>query len=271
MNAKETVARFKSKIAAREPIIGAGAGTGLCAKCEDAAGADFIVVSSGEYFTMQGRSAYNRILPMCDANQTVLDLAPETLTAVKNAPVIAGVYANDSYRFIKRYLAQLKEMGFAGVQNTPSMAEFDEYAKKIHDSVGLVYDKEVEMVALAHELGLLCAPLCFSAEQAERMCGAGADVIIACVPSFAAAGGAQIQPLDRACAAFQQIRDAAAAKNPEIIALCHDAAIFTPEDFAYVIERTEGCDGYYGADSIEGIPVAEAIAKQIKAFKDIEY
>lgn len=273
MDRNKILQAFHETTRSKKLIIGAGAGIGLCAKCEDASGIDFITLSSSDYFLAQGRWEICEYLPLSDGNELLLNLAPEILTVVKKTPVFAGIYANDTYRFIPKLLEEIRELGFLGVTNAISMGGMSGYAKKIHDSVKIIYEKEVEMIIEARKVGLVTAPYCFTAEQAREMVKAGADMIIARIQTDFES---QMNPpihnhLDAVCKRFQEICDAAMKINRKVIVLCHADAISQPSDLEFLIKNTKGCAGYHGTVTIEGDPVRSAIRNQIASFKSITF
>ena len=272
MKREEILKKFRASVASGAALIGASAGMGLSAKCENAAGADFITTCSDDYFFIQGRGEAIDILPVCDANGLVEALAPEILSAAKDTPVLGGVFANDTFRNMELHLTKMQKMGFSGVFNAPSMEFVDGYARMVHDSVRINYDREVDMIATARELGLLTAAVCCRPNDARRMAEAGADIILAKLPirADAACSRDKRQRLDGICQAMQEICSAARLVNNEALVIVHSPLLSEPEDLVYFLENTTGFCGYHGSVTIEG-RTATAIEKQIAAFKATAY
>lgn len=268
---EDILARLHERIAAGIPIIGAGAGTGISAKSAEAGGIDLIIIYNSGRFRMAGRGSVAGMLPYGDANQIVVDMGREVLPVVKHTPVLAGVCGTDPFRIMPLFLKQIKEMGFAGVQNYPTVGYFDGVARRDMEETGFGYDLEVEMIGHARELGLFTSPYVYTVDEAEKMARAGADVLVAHMglTSKGTIGSRSAQPLDLCVDKIQEIHDAAKAINPEVLVICHGGPISEPEDAAYVLARTRGVVGFFGASSIERLPTELAIANQVKAFKSI--
>nr|WP_284392779.1 phosphoenolpyruvate hydrolase family protein [Devosia yakushimensis] len=271
MRHTEILAKLKAQRASGRPIIGAGAGTGLSAKCVEAGGADIIVIYNSGRFRMAGRGSLAGMMPYGDANAIVVDMAREVLPVVRDVPVMAGVCGTDPFRLMPVFLKQIKEMGFAGVQNFPSVGLIDGVFRANLEETGMGYDKEVEMVRIAHDLGLVTTPYVFTPEEAEAMTRAGADILVPHVglTTKGTIGAHTAMTLDDAVRAIQAMHDAAKAINPDIIVLCHGGPIAEPEDAAYVLERTRGIDGFFGASSVERLPTEIAITENMRRFKAI--
>jgi predicted TIM-barrel enzyme len=253
------------------PIVGAGAGTGLSAKCAEAGGADLIIIYNSGRYRMAGRGSLAGLLAYGDANAIVVEMAHEVLPVVKHTPVLAGVNGTDPFRLMGRFLRELKEIGFAGVQNFPTVGLIDGTFRENLEETGMGYGLEVEMIGRAHELDLLTSPYVFDEEQAEQMARAGADVLVAHMglTTKGTIGARTARTLDDAVARVQAIHDAAVAVNPDILLLCHGGPIAEPEDAATVLSRTCGIAGFFGASSIERLPTERAITEQVKQFKSI--
>jgi predicted TIM-barrel enzyme len=253
------------------PIIGAGAGTGLSAKCAEAGGADLIIIYNSGRYRMAGRGSLAGLLPYGDANQIVVEMASEVLPVVADTPVLAGVCGTDPFRVMPRFLDQLKDMGFAGVQNFPTVGLYDGVFRQNLEETGMGFDLEVEMVRLAHERDLVTAPYVFDPDQARAMADAGADVLVPHVglTTKGSIGAGTALTLDEAVTRVQAMRDAAAAARPDILVLCHGGPIAEPDDAAYVLSRTEGVAGFFGASSVERLPTERAITGQVTAFKNL--
>jgi predicted TIM-barrel enzyme len=272
MTGDEARARLRGTLERGEPIIGAGAGTGLSAKCEEAGGVDLIIVYNSGRFRMAGRGSMAGLMPYGDANGIMLEMAREVLPVVRDTPVLAGVCGTDPMRSMPVLLDEVIGCGFAGVQNFPTVGLYDGKWRVNLEETGMGYELEVEMISLAREKGLLTSPYVFDVESAEAMTRAGADIIVPHMGTTSRGSiGAQTVPtLDESVAAIQAMRDAAVAINPEVIVLCHGGAIAEPEDAAYVLERTVGIAGFYGASSMERLPAERAITENARRFKALE-
>ncbi|GLQ53144.1 phosphoenolpyruvate hydrolase family protein [Devosia nitrariae] len=271
MRRTDILARLKAQRAAGRPIIGAGAGTGLSAKCVEVGGADIIVIYNSGRFRMAGRGSLAGMMPYGDANAIVVDMAREVLPVVLNVPVMAGVCGTDPFRLMPVFLKQIKEMGFSGVQNFPSVGLIDGMFRANLEETGMGYDKEVEMIRIAHELDLVTTPYVFTPKEAEDMTLAGADILVPHVglTTKGAIGAQSAVTLDDAVRAIQDMHDAARAINPDIIVLCHGGPIAEPDDAAYVLGNTRGIDGFFGASSAERLPTEIAITENMRRFKAI--
>jgi predicted TIM-barrel enzyme len=273
MRRQDIVEKLKAQIAAGRPIVGAGAGTGLSAKCVEAGGADIIVIYNSGRFRMAGRGSLAGMMPYGDANQIVVEMAAEVLPVVRRTPVLAGVCGTDPFRLMRVFLRQIKEMGFAGVQNFPSVGLIDGVFRANLEETDMGYGKEVEMIAIAHELDLLTTPYVFNPREAEDMARAGADVLVPHVglTTKGTIGARTAMTLDDAVRVVQDMHDAAKAVNPDIIVLCHGGPIAEPEDAQYVLSRTFGINGFFGASSAERLPTEIAITENMKRFKSISF
>jgi predicted TIM-barrel enzyme len=263
--------KLRQKIAAHQPIIGAGAGTGISAMGEEAGGADLIIIYNSGRFRMAGRGSLAGLMPYGDANAIVMEMAGEVLTAVKETPVLAGVCGTDPFRNMDLFLNQVEAAGFAGVQNFPTVGLCDGNFRANLEETGMGYGKEVEMIRLAARKGLLTTPYAFNEEEARSMTAAGADIIVAHLglTTKGNIGAKTAIRLEDSPEAVQRIADAAKAENPDIIVLCHGGPLSEPEDAEYVLTRTKGVHGFYGASSMERLPVETAIAEQIRKFAAI--
>ncbi|GAA1784428.1 phosphoenolpyruvate hydrolase family protein [Actinomadura chokoriensis] len=272
MNRDTVLFRLRNAVEEGKPIIGAGAGTGLSAKCAEAGGVDLIIIYNSGRYRMAGRGSLAGLLPYGDANQIVVEMASEVLPVVKSTPVLAGVCGTDPFRVMPVFLDQLKAMGFAGVQNFPTVGLYDGVFRQNIEETGMGYDLEVEMVRLAHQRGLVTAPYVFDEHQARAMAEAGADVLVPHVglTTKGSIGAGTALTLDEAVERVQAMRDAAAAVRPDILVLCHGGPIAEPDDAAYVLSRTEGVVGFFGASSVERLPTERAITEQVAAFKNLE-
>ncbi|EMD38688.1 hypothetical protein CERSUDRAFT_113864 [Gelatoporia subvermispora B] len=273
-NREETLAQLREIIGAGRLVIGAGAGIGLSAKFIDKGGADLIVVYNSGRYRMAGRGSLAGLMPYGDANAIVLEMASEVLPVVERAGVLAGVCASDPFRIMPRFLAQLRDLGFCGVQNFPTVGLIDEGStfRQNLEETGMGYDREVEMVRTARGLGLLTTPYVFSERDAVEMTEAGADVLVVHMglTTSGSIGARTSVTLDDSVKKIQACRDAAVAVNPDIIVLCHGGPIATPEDARYVLSRTTGVHGFYGASSMERLPAERAIEENTRAFKELD-
>ncbi|KAL8657892.1 MAG: hypothetical protein Q9226_001465 [Calogaya cf. arnoldii] len=267
----EILGRLKSSIKDGKAIVGAGAGTGLSAKCVEQGGADLILVYNSGRFRMAGRGSLAGMMPYSDANAVVVDMAREVLPVVKDAPVLAGVCGTDPFRSVDLFLEELKHLGFCGVQNFPTVGLIDGKFRQNLEETGMGYGEEVEMIRIAHQLDLLTTPYVFNVDEAERMTHAGADVLVAHMglTTSGSIGASTSSSLDDCVKAIQDIRDAAYRINKDIIVLCHGGPIAKPEDAQHVLERTRGVQGFFGASSMERLPVEKAIEETTKAFKSL--
>jgi predicted TIM-barrel enzyme len=263
--------RLRATAAAGRPVIGAGAGTGLSAKAAESGGVDLLIIYNSGRYRMAGRGSLAGLLPYGDANAIVVDMAREVLPVVRDTPVLAGVCGTDPFRLMGPFLGELKAMGFAGVQNFPTVGLYDGVFRQNLEETGMGYALEVDMVREAHRQDLLTAPYVFDPDQAAAMTDAGADVLVPHVglTTSGSIGARTALTLDDAVAAVQGMRDAAVAVNPDVLVLCHGGPIAEPADAQYVLDNTTGIAGFFGASSMERLPTEKAIAGQAAAFKEI--
>jgi predicted TIM-barrel enzyme len=268
---EECLRRLRAEIAAGKPIIGGGAGTGISAKCAEAGGIDLIIIYNSGRFRMAGRGSLSGMMPYGDANQIVVEMAREVLPVVRKTPVLAGVCGTDPFRIMKLFLREIQAMGFSGVQNFPTVGLIDGTMRQGLEETDMGYDKEVDMIREARELGLLTCPYVFTEKEAEAMARAGADVLIPHMglTTKGSIGAKTALSLDDAAGRVQALHDAAKKINPEIIVLCHGGPISEPEDAGFVIHKTKGIAGFFGASSIERLPTEIAITGCVKKFKEI--
>lgn len=269
---EESLRRLRSQVASGSPIIGAGAGTGISAKFAERGGVDLIVIYNSGRYRMAGRGSAAGMMPYGDANAIVVDMAREVLPIVRDTPVLAGVCGTDPFRLMRVFLPQLKAMGFDGVQNFPTVGLIDGQFRQILEETGMSIQLEVEMIAQAHELDMLTCPYVFDAATATAFARAGADVIVAHVNTTVAGSigvTTAAMSLDAAVARVQEMHDAAKEASPDVIVLCHGGPIAEPEDAQYVLERTPGVAGFFGASSIERLATERAIEAQARAFKSL--
>ena len=269
----EVLKRLRNNIANGVPIIGAGAGTGISAKFEEVGGVDLIIIYNSGRFRMAGRGSLAGTMPYGDANAIVMDMAGEGLTVVEDTPVLAGVCGTDPFRQMEVFLKEVEAIGFAGVQNFPTVGLIDGLYRQNLEETGMGYDLEVDMVRTAHGMGLLTTPYAFKPEEGEQMADAGADIIVAHMglTTKGTIGATTALNLEQSVGAVQAICDAARGVNEEVIVLCHGGPISEPEDAEYVLQNTKGVNGFYGASSMERLPVEVAITEHIKKFKAIAF
>ena len=257
--------------AADKPIIGVSAGTGMSAKCAEAGGADLIILYNSGRYRMAGRGSLAGMMPYGDANAIVVEMACEVLPVVSRTPVLAGVCGTDPFRMMDVYLGELKRLGFAGVQNFPTVGLIDGVFRRNLEETGMGYKQEVEMIALAHKMNMLTCPYVFNEDDARAMTSVGADLIIAHLglTTKGAIGADTALSLDDAVSRIEEIRRASVAVNPDILVLCHGGPIAEPDDFQYILNRVPDIAGFFGASSMERLPVERAIVEQVKRFKSV--
>jgi predicted TIM-barrel enzyme len=260
--------RLYEKVRRDLPIIGAGAGTGLSAKCEEAGGVDLIVIYNSGRFRMAGRGSLAGLMAYGNANEIVKDMAKEVLTAVKHTPVLAGVNGTDPFLLRGHFLRELKALGFAGIQNFPTVGLIDGTFRANLEETGMSYQLEVETIAEARELDLLTTPYVFNTDEAWRMTEAGADIIVAHMglTTGGAIGAETAKTLADCVREVQAIADTAKSIRPEVLVLCHGGPIATPPDAQYILDRCRGVDGFYGASSMERLPTEKALTAEVKQF-----
>jgi predicted TIM-barrel enzyme len=268
---REILEKFRAMIARGEPIVGGGAGTGLSAKCEEAGGIDLIVIYNSGRYRMAGRGSLAGLMPYGDANAIVMEMAAEVLPVVRHTPVLAGVCATDPFRRMDVFLDEVKRIGFAGVQNFPTVGLIDGTFRANLEETGMGYALEVDMIALAREKDLLTTPYVFDESSAAAMADAGADIIV-CHLGLTTGGsiGAETALKLQDCPALVDRSAAAAlAVNPDAIVLVHGGPVAMPADAEYVLKNTRNCHGFYGASSMERLPAELALTEQTRAFKRI--
>lgn len=265
----EAVSRLKQTADSGRPVIGCGAGTGLSAKFAEQGGADLIIIYNSGRYRMAGRGSLAGLMPYGDANAIVTEMASEVLPVVQNTPVLAGVCGTDPFRQMRVFLEQLKAMGFDGVQNFPTVGLIDGVFRQNLEETQMGFEKEVEMVHLAHQLDMLTCPYVFDADQAVAMAEAGADVLVPHMglTTKGSIGAETAITLDESAERIQEMQDAAKRINPDILVLCHGGPIAEPADAQYIYEKTEGVVGFFGASSIERLPAEIAIRSQVENFK----
>jgi predicted TIM-barrel enzyme len=263
--------KFKAMVARGEPIVGGGAGTGLSAKCQEAGGIDLIVIYNSGRYRMAGRGSLAGLLAYGDANQIVVEMAAEVLPVVERTPVLAGVNGTDPFRLMDVFLDQLKAMGFAGVQNFPTVGIIDGTFRANLEETGMSYGLEVDMIAAAHAKDLLTTPYVFSADEATAMAKAGADIVV-CHLGLTTGGsiGAETAlKLEDCPAKVDAWAEAALKVRRDIIVLVHGGPVSSPEDAAFIMANTRNCHGFYGASSMERLPTEVALTEQTRKFKAI--
>ncbi|MGL6108580.1 MAG: phosphoenolpyruvate hydrolase family protein [Rubrivivax sp.] len=264
--------RFRAKIAAGQPLIGGGAGTGLSAKCEEAGGIDLIVIYNSGRYRMAGRGSLAGLLAYGNANEIVCEMAHEVLPVVKHTPVLAGVNGTDPFMIPEAFFQRLIALGFSGVQNFPTVGLIDGSFRANLEETGMGYALEVEMIARAHALDLLTTPYVFSEANARDMARAGADIVVCHMglTTGGAIGAETAMKLADCVAPINAWAVAAREVNPELIVLCHGGPIATPEDAAYILKHCPCCNGFYGASSMERLPTEVALTETTRRFVQIK-
>ena len=263
--------KLRGMVARREPIIGGGAGTGLSAKCEEAGGIDLIVIYNSGRYRMAGRGSLAGLMAYGNANEIVLEMAREVLPVVKKTPVLAGVNGTDPFLIVDDFLRRLADLGFSGVQNFPTVGLFDGVIRTQLEETGMGYGLEVEMIRAAHDLDLLTTPYVFSEQNAADMARAGADIVV-CHLGLTAGGviGAGTAPtLEECVPLINRWAGAALEARGDIIVLCHGGPIARPEDATRILGRCPDCHGFYGASSMERLPVEAALTETTRQFKAV--
>jgi predicted TIM-barrel enzyme len=271
VNGEQARRQLRETLAGGGVLIGAGAGTGLSAKCAEAGGADLIIIYNSGRYRMAGRGSLAGLMPYGDANAIVMEMAGEVLPVVRRTPVLAGVCGTDPFRLMDRFLDQVADAGFAGVQNFPTVGLIDGVFRANLEETGMSYAQEVEMIGLAAERGLLTAPYVFDVESAEAMTRAGADVLVPHMglTTKGTIGARTTRTLEDCVEVIQQMHDAAVAINPDVIVLCHGGPIAEPDDAEFVLSRTRGIVGFFGASSMERLPTEIALTENMRRFKSI--
>ncbi len=267
----EIIRRLRAQAAARKPIVGCGAGTGISAKMAEAGGADLIIIYNSGRYRMAGRGSLAGLLAYGDANAIVVEMAAEVLPVVKNTPVLAGVNGTDPFRLMPVFLKQLKEIGFSGVQNFPTVGLIDGNFRANLEGTGMGFDKEIDMIAQAHELDMFTSPYVFDTDQAKAMAKAGADQLVAHVGLTTAGtiGAAVALTLDQAIERVMSIADAGRAVRGDLLVICHGGPFDEPENVGKALVRMPGIHGFFGASSIERLPTERGIRGQVQAFKGV--
>ncbi|MFM7070972.1 MAG: phosphoenolpyruvate hydrolase family protein [Planctomycetota bacterium] len=269
----EILERLRAKVAAGSPIVGGGAGTGISAKMSEAGGVDLLVIYNSGRFRMAGRGSLAGMMPYGDANAIVMEMAREVLPVVSRTPVLAGVCGTDPFRLMKLFLREVDAAGFSGVQNFPTVGLFDGRFRQNLEETGMGYGLEVDMIRQANELGMLTTPYCFQPDEAAAMAAAGADILIPHMglTTKGAIGASTAVTLEACVPAIQAMHDAARRVKPDILVLCHGGPIAEPADAQYILDRTEGIVGFYGASSMERLPVEPAIRDRVHEFTQLRF
>jgi predicted TIM-barrel enzyme len=260
-------------VAAGRPIIGGGAGTGLSAKLEEAGGIDLIVIYNSGRFRMAGRGSLAGLLPYGNANGIVMEMAGEILPVVRHTPVLAGVCGTDPFRRMDLFLRQVDAAGFSGVQNFPTVGLFDGTFRANLEETGMGFGLEVDMIRMASQMGMLTTPYAFHADEAAAMARAGADILIPHMglTTKGSIGAQTALTLEASAERVQAMHDAARREKPDILVLCHGGPIAEPDDAQYILDHTEGIVGFYGASSMERLPVEPAIQHRIEQFGRLKF
>ncbi len=268
---EEALSKLRKTVAEGRPIIGAGAGTGISAKFAEKGGVDLIIIYNSGRYRMAGRGSLAGLMPYGDANGIVVEMASEVLPVVKDTPVLAGICGTDPFRLMPVFIKQLKEIGFSGVQNFPTVGLIDGVFRQNLEETGMGYDLEIEGIRIAHENDMLTCPYVFSEEDAVKMAEAGADVLVAHMglTTKGSIGAYTALTLEKAAKKVQVIHDAAKAVREDILVICHGGPIAEPEDAQYIFEHTKGIAGFFGASSIERLPTEVAITEQAAKFKGL--
>ncbi|WP_339730461.1 phosphoenolpyruvate hydrolase family protein [uncultured Gimesia sp.] len=263
--------RLREKVAAGQPIIGGGAGTGLSAKCEEAGGIDLIVIYNSGRYRMAGRGSLSGLMPYGNANDIVKDLGREVIPVVEKTPVLAGVCGTDPFLIRDLFLKELQAMGFAGIQNFPTVGLIDGQFRANLEETGMGFELEIDCIRAAHDLDLLTTPYAFDADQAKKLTAAGADIVVTHMglTSGGTIGAATGKTLDDSVEAIRTMVDAAKSERDDVLLLCHGGPIAMPDDAQYIFDRVEGIDGFYGASSMERLPTELAMTAQVRQFGDL--
>jgi predicted TIM-barrel enzyme len=269
----EILAKLRAKVAAGKPIVGGGAGTGISAKLSEAGGIDLLVIYNSGRFRMGGRGSLAGLMPYGDANAIVLDMAREVIPVVKHTPVLGGVCGTDPFRVMKLFLREIDAAGFSGVQNFPTVGLIDGVFRANLEETGMGFALEVDMIRTAHEMGMLTTPYAFNPDDATALAKAGADILIPHVglTTKGSIGASTALTLDQAVKSVQAMCDAAKRVNKDILVLCHGGPIAEPTDAQYVLDRTQGVVGFYGASSMERLPVEPAITNRVREFTELRF
>ncbi|MDK4334267.1 phosphoenolpyruvate hydrolase family protein [Corynebacterium accolens] len=273
MTRQQILTKLRNQLDAGKPIVGGGAGTGISAKAAEAGGIDLIIIYNSGRFRMAGRGSLSGLLAYGNANEIVMDMANEVLPVVKDTPVIAGVNGTDPFIVMEHFLKQIKEIGFAGVQNFPTVGLIDGVFRQNLEETGMGFGSEIDMIRMARDFDLLTTPYAFDEDQAKELAKAGADVLVPHMglTTSGTIGAKTALTLEDAAKKVQSLAAAARSVNPEILVLCHGGPIANPEDAQYILDNTEGIGGFYGASSVERFPTEIGIKAQTEKFKNIHF
>lgn len=273
MTRQQILTKLRNQLDAGKPIVGGGAGTGISAKAAEAGGIDLIIIYNSGRFRMAGRGSLSGLLAYGNANEIVMDMANEVLPVVKDTPVIAGVNGTDPFIVMEHFLKQIKEIGFAGVQNFPTVGLIDGVFRQNLEETGMGFGSEIDMIRMARDFDLLTTPYAFDEDQAKELAKAGADILVPHMglTTSGTIGAKTALTLEDAAKKVQSLADAARSVNPEILVLCHGGPIANPEDAQYILDNTEGIGGFYGASSVERFPTEIGIKAQTEKFKNIHF
>jgi predicted TIM-barrel enzyme len=267
------LARLRAKVAAGQPIVGGGAGTGISAKMSEAGGIDLLVIYNSGRFRMAGRGSLSGMMPYGDANAIVLEMAREVIPVVEKTPVLAGVCGTDPFRLMKLFLKEIDAAGFSGVQNFPTVGLIDGTFRQGLEETGMGYGLEVDLIRIAHEMGLLTTPYSFNDDEAAAMAKAGADILIPHMglTTKGTIGASSALTLAESAKRVQSMHDAAKRVSKDILVLCHGGPIAEPADAQYILDHTQGIVGFYGASSMERLPVEPAIRERVREFAELRF
>src|SRR4249920_3310743 len=270
---QEILDRLRAKVAVGQPIVGGGAGTGISAKLSEAGGIDLLVIYNSGRFRMAGRGSLSGMMPYGDANAIVLEMAREVIPVVKHTPVLAGVCGTDPFRIMKLFLREIAAAGFSGIQNFPTVGLIDGTFRQGLEETEMGYGLEVDLIRSANEMGLLTTPYCFNPDEAAAMAQAGADILIPHMglTTKGTIGASSAVTLEESACRVQAMHDAAKRINKDILVLCHGGPIAEPADAQYILDHTEGIVGFYGASSMERLPVEPAIRERVKEFGELKF
>ncbi|MFO0883761.1 MAG: phosphoenolpyruvate hydrolase family protein [Pirellulales bacterium] len=270
---REILERLRAKVAEGKPIVGGGAGTGISAKMSEAGGIDLLVIYNSGRFRMAGRGSLSGMMPYGDANAIVMEMSREVLPVVSKTPVLAGVCGTDPFRIMKLFLQEVDRAGFSGVQNFPTVGLIDGTFRTGLEETGMGYGLEVDLIQTASSMGMLTTPYCFNPDEAAAMAKAGADILIPHMglTTKGTIGASTAVTLEQSAKAVQAMHDAAKRVKPDILVLCHGGPIADPEDAQFILDHTEGIVGFYGASSMERLPVEPAIRGQVEKFTQLRF
>jgi predicted TIM-barrel enzyme len=268
---KEILDRLHAQVQAGKPIIGSGAGTGISAKFAEAGGADLLIIYNSGRYRMAGRGSLTGLFAYGDANAIVMEMGNEILPVVRHTPVLAGVNGTDPFRLMPVFLKQVRDAGFSGVQNFPTVGLFDGTMRDNMEATGIGYDKEIDMIRLAHELDLFTSPYVFTVDEAKAMTEAGADLLVPHMGLTTAGsiGASVAMTLEEAAAKVMEMAEAAWSVRKDLLVICHGGPFDEPENVGKALRMMPGIAGFYGASSTERLPTERAIKAQVEEFKSL--